>query len=89
MIKQSEASIKSRMKMMTSGANQNFDQKTTSVRNFEKIMFFCVIVSISMYSAFFKGLVCMGMPLNIIFKGYTSYSIIWNHIQSYLNHIQK
>ena len=37
---ESETSRKSRMQIMTSGANQNFDQKSTSVRNFEKNLFF-------------------------------------------------
>ena len=37
---ESETSRKSRMQIMTYGANQNFDQKSTSVRTFEKIMFF-------------------------------------------------
>ena len=36
---ESETSRKSRMQIMTSGANQNFDQKSTSVRNFGKIGF--------------------------------------------------
>ena len=55
---------------------------------FAKLYCFDVFVSISLYLACFKSLVCMGMTLNIIFEGYTSDSIIWNHIQGYLNHIQ-
>ena len=48
----------------------------------------------SLYSVIFRctclhGLLCMEVTLNIIFEGYTSYSIMYNHIQSYLNHIQK
>ena len=31
----------------------------------------------------------MGITLNIIFEGYTSYSIMWNDIKGYLNQIQK
>ena len=64
----------------------NLDIKIEFLKNRVFSMYF---VSISMYLACFKGLVCMGMTLNIIFEGYTSYSIIWNHIKSYLNHIQK
>ena len=35
----SETSRKSRMQIMTSGANQNFNKKSTYVRNFENRVF--------------------------------------------------
>ena len=48
-----------------------------------------LFLHISFYFQCFPSLLCMQMTLNIILEGYTSYSIIWNHIKSYLNHLQK
>ena len=42
-----------------------------------------------MYLVCFKGLVCMGMTLNIILAGYTSDAIVWNQVESLPESFQK
>ena len=86
---QSETSIRRCMQNMRLGVFVFFFcQKLIFARIFEKSCFLVQFVSICMFFVCFNGLVCMQMALNFNFEGYTSYSIIWNHIKSYLNHVQ-
>ena len=75
-----KTSRKSRMQIMTSGANQNLGQKSKSVRNFEKIVFFRCI---SQYFVVFSMFTWLTMHGNDFKHHFRRLYIIFNHIESY------
>ena len=81
------ASRKSHIQIMRFGANIFFDPRSTSVRNVETTRVFFIYLLVVRCIWYVLMLSMLGMTLNIIFEGYASYSIIWNHIKGYLNHI--